>query len=161
MPSEIPKYNTTLEIKCKELLKNFLEYDESKTASPITPEIVQSLSTEQKIHLLQKLLQEDKPLSHKKVEHLDAAFGFPKVKNSEIKFRWLRVGIRAHWLPSVAPTLEWVNEVGRMKYVRPLYRDLYAWEDVRQQTIENFQNNKEKMMHVVAYTVSKDLHLIS
>ena len=39
------------------------------------------------------------------------------------------------------------------------YRDLYNWEEVRDQAIEAFKCNKHRMMFVAAYTVAKDLHL--
>ena len=33
---------------------------------------------------------------------------------------------------------------GRMKFVRPLYRDLYAWEEKRQQAIDTFKAHRWK-----------------
>lgn len=59
----------------------------------------------------------------------------------------------------MTPALNFVTEQGRMKYVRPIYRDLYAWEAVRQKAIDTFLANKDKMMYVSAHTVAKDLHL--
>jgi hypothetical protein len=39
------------------------------------------------------------------------------------------------------------------------YRDLYNWEEVRDQAIAVFKSNRHRMMYVAAYTVAKDLHL--
>jgi len=57
--------------------------------------------------------------------------------------------------------LEFVTEQGRMKYIRPVYRDLYTWEEVREKAIETFKKNRPNMMYVSAYTVAKDLKLES
>lgn len=94
-----------------------------------------------------------------KLENLNSIFGFDEVKNAEIKFRWLRTCLKARWPDKVDVVLNWLNVIGRMKFVRPLYRDLYGWEDVRQKAIDNFKANRPNMMHVSAYTLAKDLHL--
>lgn len=39
------------------------------------------------------------------------------------------------------------------------FRDLYSWEEVRTETINNFENNKMRMMYVCRHTVAKDLRL--
>ena len=46
-----------------------------------------------------------------------------------------------------------------MKFVRPLYRDLYGWEEKRQQTIDHYLAHKDEMMYVTAEMVARDLHL--
>lgn len=140
-------------------MKQILDWNETKSC-PVEINQVKSLSADELIHLLQQFF-DGQALPVAKLEQLDKLFEFSKMKNSEVKFRWLRIGLKAHWMKSVDPTLQWINEVGRMKFVRPLYRDLYNWEEVRNKTIENFKANKGAMMHVVAYTVSKDLHLSS
>ena len=66
---------------------------------------------------------------------------------------------------------------GRMKFVRPLYRDLYAWEDKRQQAIDTFKAHRllfsvdkvvvvfnlvllrKQYMQMAADMVAKDLHI--
>lgn len=68
--------------------------------------------------------------------------------------------MRSNDITKLQDVLDFVNSQGRMKYVRPIYRDLYAWEAVRQQAIDNFLANEQFMMHVSAYTLRKDLHLV-
>lgn len=158
MPPIIPDYDTSLAQTCNKIFEQVIGHKESESF-PIKLEDVKKLTADQLIYFLQKILEND-ALSIKKLEAIDSVFGFSKVKNAEIKFRWLRIGLKAHWPQIVNLVLEWVSEVGRMKFVRPLYRDLYAWEEVRPQAIANFESTKKSMMHVVAYTVSKDLHLV-
>ena len=46
-----------------------------------------------------------------------------------------------------------------MKFLRPLYRDLYEWEAKRQEAIEVFLGLKDQYMQVAAYGLEKDLKL--
>merc|ERR1712106_778643 len=94
-----------------------------------------------------------------KLEKMDEVYNMSSSSNSEIRYRWIRLGLKAHWEKPVEDALKMVTEQGRMKYVRPLYRDLYAWEEVRPKAIATFNANKKFMMHVSAYVVAKDLHL--
>ena len=43
---------------------------------------------------------------------------------------------------------------GRMKFVRPLYRDLYAWEEKRQQAIDTFKAHRSVHIDVVFAAVT-------
>lgn len=109
--------------------------------------------------MLQKLTESPDAQPIVKLGHLERVFRLNGVRNAEIKFRWLRVCVKARWHDKLDGVLQWLNVIGRMKFVRPLYRDLYAWEDVRQKAIDNFKANRPNMMHVSAYTLAKDLHL--
>ena len=86
-------------------------------------------------------------------------YSLGKSPNVEILFRWIRLGLKAKWDPSVKEALNLVNIQGRMKFVRPLYRDLYAWEEKRQQAVDNFIAHRDEMMFVCAEMVAKDLHV--
>ena len=82
-----------------------------------------------------------------------------KCPNTEIEFKWLRLGIKARWEKAVTPALDLVTRQGRMKFVRPIYRDLYNWPEQRQRAIDTFVTNRPTMMHVAADMVAKDLHI--
>lgn len=72
---------------------------------------------------LAELLEEEKaPLSPEKVCMMEEVYGMTKRLNAEIRFRWLRLGLKARWEESVGPALDFVTEQGRMKFVRPIYR---------------------------------------
>lgn len=72
---------------------------------------------------LAQLLEEEKaPLSSEKVCVMEQVYNMSKRLNSEIRFRWLRLGLKARWEESVGPALDFVTEQGRMKFVRPIYR---------------------------------------
>lgn len=157
MPPVIPSYDKTLSSICDNLLQRILKWDDL-TKESINATDIESLIPEQKIYLLQKLL-ESEPQPVEKLKKLELLLGLDKVKNAELLFRWLRIGIKAKWEDKIQRALDWITVVGRMKYVRPLYRDLYKWETARDSAIDTYNKNKNKMMHVVAHTVGQDLHL--
>lgn len=119
----------------------------------------EALMPDQQIYLFQQILDLKQPQPVEKLKEIEKVFKLTDVKNMEIRFRWLRVCLQAHWEEKIQNALDLVNEVGRMKYVRPIYRDLFAWEEAKVKAIENFKNNRRSMMHVTAHTVAKDLHL--
>ncbi|XP_023023652.2 leukotriene A-4 hydrolase [Leptinotarsa decemlineata] len=157
MPPVIPEYDKSLATICDGLLKSFLEWN-GEGEIPISKEDKEALTTNQMIYFLQKML-EAQGLSKEKLEALEKLFSLDSIKNAEIKFRWLRICLKARWEDKVQTAMAWINILGRMKFVRPLYRDLYEWELTREKAIANFTANRRNMMHVTAYTIAKDLHL--
>ncbi|CAH1169848.1 unnamed protein product [Phaedon cochleariae] len=157
MPPVIPQYDTSLAVICDTLLDKFYQWD-GEGSLPISEEDGGSLSTNQKIYFFQKISdQEAQPIQ--KLILLEKLFNLDKMKNAEIKFRWLRICLKARWEDKVHDVLTWINIVGRMKFVRPLYRELFQWEATKLRAIENFKANRRNMMHVTAFTIAKDLRL--
>ncbi|KAI4466578.1 leukotriene a-4 hydrolase [Holotrichia oblita] len=156
-PPVIPDFDMTYVKVCSDFNKRFIEWD-GVSAIPFTDDDVASLRMEQLIHLLQKIVAEE-PQSIDKLRKFEEKFKLKSVKNAEIKYRWLRIGLQSHWEDKIQETLDWLVEVGRMKYARPLYRALYDWDVSRQRAIDSYMSNKDNMMHVLAYTLSKDLKL--
>lgn len=158
MPPVIPDYDRSLEEVCTDLSKKWISWD--TTTSPFKLEDIKDMSSAQVREFIALLLEED-PLSVVKLQAMENAYKFNSVANSEIRFRWLRLCIKGRWKEQVERALQFVTEQGRMKFVRPIYRDLYAWEEVRDKAIAVFKANRPRMMYVSAYTVAKDLHLES
>jgi hypothetical protein len=55
---------------------------------------------------------------------LDRAFRFTQAGNSEILFEWLMLAIRNGYKPAYNRLERFLVEVGRRKYVRPLFDEL-------------------------------------
>ncbi|CAH0401387.1 unnamed protein product [Chilo suppressalis] len=153
MPPVIPQYDMTMATAVDLLLETILQGNASFSAAD-----VQNLTVHQRIHLLQELIERPAlPLGL--LRTLGDEYGFSNSNNAEILYRWLRLCIRSKDKDRLTDIFNFVNHQGRMKFVRPIYRDLYAWEEVRQSAIVNFLKNEPLMMHVSAYTIRKDLHL--
>ena len=100
--------------------QKWLEWNESTTC-PFNSEDLNSFSSGQKIEFIGQLLEEE-PLSVGKLEKMQEVYDLNAVNNSEIKFRWIRLGLRGKWKDAVPRAIEMVSEVGRMKFLKPLYR---------------------------------------
>ncbi|XP_024941988.1 leukotriene A-4 hydrolase [Cephus cinctus] len=159
MPPVIPNYDTSLADACIALAKKWINWNEN-TSSIFSKSDIANLTANQKREFLVELFSANETLSVKKLEAMQAAYDFDSVKNSEIRFMWLRICIKGRWESKVLDALAFATQQGRMKFVRPIFRDLYAWEATRQRAIDAYLANKSKMMYVSAHTIAKDLHLI-
>jgi leukotriene-A4 hydrolase len=65
-----------------------------------------------------------RPVSASKMAELDEAFGPTQTGNFEILDQWLVQAIASHYEPAHARLEVFLLEVGRMKLIRPLYREL-------------------------------------
>lgn len=158
MPPVIPDYDKTLTNACTELANRWIQWDEN-TALPFVKSDIESLSPGQKVMFLTNLHKSSTVLSLDKIQLMTATYQLDLMKNSEIRFVWLRLCIKSRWEAKVSDALDFATEQGRMKFVRPIFRDLYEWQEMRQRTINVYLNKKSKMMYVTAHMLAKDLHL--
>ncbi|XP_076469755.1 leukotriene A-4 hydrolase-like isoform X1 [Babylonia areolata] len=158
MPNIQPKFNTSLAKPCQDLSARWLAASDSDLSSFGASDL-EKICSLQKREFLSLMLQSSSVVSVAKLEKMDQLYNFSAVKNSEIRFRWLRLGIKSRWSVIIPKALQFVTEQGRMKFVRPIYRDLYQWEDARQSAIDNFLRHREEMHNTTAKEVAKDLHL--
>ncbi|XP_026763210.2 leukotriene A-4 hydrolase-like [Galleria mellonella] len=154
MPPVIPNYDTSMTKEVTELLSTIndanttLNYNDVKKFTP-----------HQFIYLLQQLIRQS-PLPVEKLRVLGEEYKVSDSKNAEIAYRWLRLCIKSRDMTKLNDVFEFINQEGVMNYIRPIYRDLYAWEDVRERAIENFLKSEQDMFPGSAYTIRQDLHLI-
>ncbi|KAJ8245562.1 hypothetical protein GJAV_G00272100 [Gymnothorax javanicus] len=157
MPPVTPQYDTTLADACIALCKRWVQAGVSDL-SGFSAADVSAFSSHQRIEFLALLLQEKPiPLSHAK--RMQEVYNFNAVKNSEIRFRWLRVCVRAEWEESVPLALKMATEQGRMKFTRPLFRDVYNFEKFRQEAVKTFLEHRASMHQVTAALVAKDMKI--
>jgi len=156
MPIYRPKFDDSLAKDCWELAEKWQKLDPSKELPP--KQEFEAFSPDQKQEFLGTLINAP-PLEHSKLEAMASLYDLFNSSNVEIEFRWIRLGLKAKWEPSVAPALVLATVQGRMKFVRPLFRDVYAWPEKRQEAIDTYMAHKGEMMHVCAEMVAKDLHI--
>lgn len=125
----------------------------------VSPIITEELSSIQKIEFLSQILAKDeiKDLNEEKINLMTSTYGFDNTKNSEIRFRLMRLIIKARLPNRFDEIFAFANSNFRMKFVRPVYRDLSTWDIGRPLAIDKFNKVKGEMMKVCAYTVAKDL----
>jgi len=112
--------------------------------------------------LLARALAADKPpLSAACLKKLDDLYGLTTVKNAEIRVRWQRLCIRHQAAFIVPHVINFVKEQGRMKFVRPLYRALYGWEEQRQLAVDTFTAWRANYHPIAAKMLAQDLKVAS
>lgn len=160
MPIVVPNYNTTVYETCKKHAD--LWASESTADAKSSDVIKEELTSIQKIEFLSQLIGKDQivDLTAEKVDLIAATYGFSKevTNNAEIRFRLMRLIIKAR-LTRFDEIFEFANSNFRMKFVRPIYRDLAAWDVGKPLAIANYNKVKDQMMKVCASTVAKDLGL--
>jgi leukotriene-A4 hydrolase len=86
------------------------------------------------------------------VSELDARFQLTGSRNAEVLVAWLLAGLRAGWPPALERTRTLLGEVGRMKYLKPLYAQLARVAATRALAHALFARYAERY-HPIARTV--------
>ncbi|XP_058064832.1 leukotriene A-4 hydrolase-like, partial [Anopheles bellator] len=157
MPPVIPNYDRSLLDACQEHAVLWAENDlDTIKTSPL---LQQTITSVQLIEFLAQLLEKKTivGLTAEKIELLGATYGFSTTKNAEIRFRFMRLYIRARLMERMDEILAFLNSNFRMKFVRPIYKELAGWPAAKPIAVENYNRVKNQMMFVCAYTVAKDL----
>jgi len=149
MPLVIPKYDDSLQQKSMQVAKAWSNGD-------ISEKDLDSLSSTQVISALTLLHSYDN-VTVDTVKQLESSFHFGDSQNSEILFAWCRVCIKARYAPIVERALEFVTTQGRMKFVRPIFRDLFSWKEYREHAIKVFEKNKMFYHNICRSMVEKDI----
>jgi len=158
MPPSRPSYDTSLTEKFTSLAKRWSECN-NEDLGQFTAADLASFSPYQVKDFLGVLL-ETNPLTSEAINKMADVYSLNSIKNCDIKFRWIRLCLRAHIEASIERALEFVNSQGRLKYVRPVYRDLFNWEVSRQRTVDNYNRTKSQMHPLTASMIGKDLQLV-
>ena len=99
-----------------------------------------------------------KQIDAEKLKALDEAFHLTQTRNSEIAFAWFMIGIRNGYAP-IKPALErFLLEVGRRKFVVPLYRALAEREADRDWALNIFARAKSGYHPITTGSVEEALH---
>jgi leukotriene-A4 hydrolase len=83
------------------------------------------------------------------------AYSLGTSRNVELSFRYFGIGLTAKDETVYQPTAELLGKVGRMKFVRPLYRKLNKVD--RKLALETFEKNKDFYHPICRDMVDKDL----
>ncbi|XP_078716937.1 leukotriene A-4 hydrolase [Lampetra fluviatilis] len=158
MPPVKLQYDTTLADACSALAARWSQTKDVDLAS-FNADDLKDFSSNQKVEFLALLLLQP-ALPVKSLQRMEEVYKLNSVKNSEIRFRWLRLGLRARWEEAIPLALRMATEQGRMKFTRPLFRDLFAYEAAHGRAIAAFQAARATMHPVTGTLVAKDLNLL-
>ncbi|KFW06835.1 Leukotriene A-4 hydrolase, partial [Eurypyga helias] len=151
------RYDTTLANACIALSQRWIKAKESDLGSFSSAD-VKEMSSHQLVEFLALLLLEA-PLPASHVQRMQQVYDFNAIHNSEIRFRWLRLCIKSRWEEAIPLALKMATDQGRMKFTRPLFRDLYGFDKCRDLAVKAFLEHRASMHPVTSMLVGKDLKL--
>ncbi|KAF7559566.1 hypothetical protein G7046_g4585 [Stylonectria norvegica] len=144
-----PDFDTTLANQCYELAEKWKD-----TSYKPSPEDIESLTANQIIVFLSEVQSAD-ALTPERSQLLGNTYGFPSSKNVELLFAYYLIALKAEDSACYAGTADLLGRVGRMKYVRPLYRELNKVD--RQLALDTFAKNQDFYHPICKGMVEKDL----
>lgn len=162
LPSYLPDFseNNALLEEVKSLSKAWIGFfNDRSQPTGVAATDIDGWSTLQKIIFLESFLDhcdEQRKLSIAFLESLDKLYSFTAYGNAEIKFRWQSLCLRCN-VPWIGPhVVAFLTAQGRMKFVRPLYRALFASSFGRELALETFDATCDRYHPIAKKMVEAD-----
>ncbi|RDA93652.1 hypothetical protein CP533_4865 [Ophiocordyceps camponoti-saundersi (nom. inval.)] len=144
-----PDFDTSMVTACYDLAKKWGDDSFEPKAKD-----VEDLTANQKLVFLDNV-QQAAPLSPERAQLLGKVYDFITTKNAELKTAYYLVALKARDPTCVYGVAELLGAVGRMKFVRPLFRELNKFK--RQFALDTFARNKNFYHPICRGMVEKDL----
>lgn len=112
------------------------------------------MTSNQKLVFLETL-QQSKSLSVERAQQLGKVYDLTSSKNTELKTAYYLIALKANDATAYDGTADLLGKVGRMKYVRPLFRALNKVN--RDLALKTFEKNKDFYHPICLGMVGKDL----
>jgi leukotriene A-4 hydrolase/aminopeptidase len=124
LPEDAPDPKSDAFEKIEATAKNYLEGKIS--AKDIE---TKDWTTQEWLRFLRKMPED---LGTEKMSELDEAFKFTRAGNSEIAFQWLQMSIKNKYSAADARLDEFLTNIGRRKFVKPLFEELAKTDEGRE-----------------------------
>ncbi|KAK0720797.1 peptidase family M1-domain-containing protein [Lasiosphaeris hirsuta] len=145
-----PEFDTSLADVCYELAEKWKGTDFTPGASDIS-----SWTGNQVLVFLDAVQDFKEPLTVEQSQSLGAAYGLVESKNAELKTAYFQIALRAKDTSAYQGVANLLGEVGRMKFVRPLFRSLNKVD--RELALKTFEKNRDFYHPICRQMVEKDL----
>ncbi|KAI9723413.1 MAG: hypothetical protein M1812_001297 [Candelaria pacifica] len=116
---------------------------------------IKGWSANQVVVFLERVQGFEKPLRKDESQLMAKRYGFMESKNVEVVSRYFTIGLKARDEAVYRPTAELLGNVGRMKFVRPLFRELNKAD--HELALKTFESNKDFYHPICRAMVEKDL----
>jgi leukotriene-A4 hydrolase len=141
-----PDFDTSMVDECYALASKWHSFSDSKASgksSDFTPSSndIKSWLANQSVVFLEALQSLEKPLHPSVISVMDQAYEFGASHNVELSSRFFVLGLMAGDKSVCKPAAALAGSVGRMKFVRPLYKNLSKVD--RELAIKTFEEHKD------------------
>ena len=98
---------------------------------------IKDFTANQSVVFLERIQSFSKPLSPELINKMGSTYAYSSSKNVELVSRFYVAGLQARAGSVYHPAAELLGKVGRMKFVRPLFRELLKCDsDLAKDTLE-------------------------
>ncbi|KAF2805560.1 leukotriene A-4 hydrolase [Mytilinidion resinicola] len=149
-----PDFDQTMVKECFALADKWASSTSSSSTFKPAPSDISHWLAQQSVVFLEKL-QTLPPLPASSIDTMGSVYSFAASQNVELVARFFGLGLKARAESVYKPTAELLGKVGRMKFVRPLYRGLVEVD--RELAVETFERNREFYHPICRGLVEKDL----
>mmetsp|Transcript_41722 Transcript_41722/g.98100 ORF Transcript_41722/g.98100 Transcript_41722/m.98100 type:complete len:360 (+) Transcript_41722:16-1095(+) len=159
MPIVTPTFDSSLADAAIALAETWVE---DAAAASAAKGDTSSWSTGQWVSFLATLLNHKEKgslVTADTVERLETAYNLSASRNSEIRFRWQRLQLRVGRPEVIPEVIKFATEQGRMKFVRPLFRELRdsSIPRAKEMALEAFNAHRAAYHPITAKMVAQDL----
>lgn len=149
MPPE-PTFDTSLIDVCYQLAEKWKDPHYAPAAADVA-----ALTANQKLVLLQQVHAFPAPLPAAQAEKMGTVYAFASSQNVEVKAAYFEVALQSKVESTYALVAELLGQVGRMKFVRPLFAALNKVD--RELALRTFEKNKDFYHPICKAMVAKAL----
>ncbi|KAJ5088120.1 hypothetical protein N7456_011736 [Penicillium angulare] len=148
-----PQFDTSLVDVVYELAKKWQALPDSAFKPQASD--LEGLTANQVVVFLEQILRWEQPLRPELSKLMGEVYGLAKSDNIEVSNLYLQVGMKAGDESVIEHTTELLGRIGRMKFVRPLYRNLQKVN--RPVALATFEKYKDFYHPICRAMVEKDL----
>lgn len=152
---EKPEFDDTLVKGCYELADKWFARVEGKEKFEPRANDIEGWVANQSVVFLERVQNFAESISSEDVSLLGSTYGFTTTQNVEVTSRFLCIGLEAKCEECYEPAAELLGKIGRMKFVRPLFRLLEKAD--RKLAVQTFEKNKDFYHPICRQMVEKDL----
>jgi leukotriene-A4 hydrolase len=116
---------------------------------------VEGWMANQSVVFLERISNVASSFSAQQVHDLGATYGYADTQNIEVLSRYLSIGLTAKAEETYQPSADLLGRIGRMKFVRPMYRLLEKAD--RELAVKTFEKNRDFYHPICRQMVEKDM----
>ena len=152
-----PDFDQTLAKSCYELADKWQHLITSNSSSDFRPHSsdTKDWNSSQSVVFLEKIHSFADQFSSEQIHLMGESYGYAKTQNIEVLSRYLSAGLMAKAKETYEPSAQLLGRIGRMKFVRPMYRLLEKAD--RELAVRTFEKNRDFYHPICRGMVEKDL----
>lgn len=136
-----PEFDDTLVKVCYELADKWQGYLSSSTDFKPNASDIDGWVSNQSVVFLERLQSFADKFSPETVHLLGETYGYKDTQNIEVLSRYLNIGLMAKVKETYQPSADLLGRIGRMKFVRPMFKLLNAAD--RELAVKTFEKNRD------------------